>query len=48
MATFSSRYIFFSTSPRNPRLIQGILKVILDGGLDGKEYTRELQAQFYN
>ncbi|WP_461215664.1 AlwI family type II restriction endonuclease [Lacticaseibacillus sp. GG6-2] len=48
MATFSSRYIFFSTSPRNPRLIQGILKVILDGGLDGKAYTRALQAQFYN
>lgn len=47
MATFRSRYLFFSTSPRNPKLIPGILGVIKDNNLNNQPYNEQLQIDFY-
>lgn len=48
MSVFKERFLFFSTSPRNPRLIVDYIKVAENSGLDGKEYNESLQKSFYN
>lgn len=48
MATFNERFLFFSTSPRNPRLIVDYIQVAQQEGLDGKEYNQDLQTNFYD
>lgn len=47
MSTFNERFIFFSTNPRSPLKVQLVLKVIRDFHLQGKPYTKKLQAEFY-
>lgn len=47
MSSFGERFLFFSTQPRNPIVIKRILKVVKKYNLDGKQYTKELQKEFY-
>lgn len=47
MSNFKSRYIFASTSPRNPKLIQSVLKTIKDSNLEAKIYNEDVQRKFY-
>ncbi|WP_278951237.1 AlwI family type II restriction endonuclease [Lactobacillus apis] len=47
MSQFNSRYIFASTSPRNPELIPKILEIIEKNKLNGKIYNEDLQKKFY-
>ena len=47
MSQFNSRYIFASTSPRNPELIPRILEIIVENKLNGKIYNEDLQKEFY-
>lgn len=48
MATFNERFLFFSTSPRNPNLVPGYLKVIKRTGLDGVNYdNKTTPKKFY-
>lgn len=37
MSSFGERFLFFSTNPRNPKLIKLILQVIKDNGLNNQD-----------
>uniref|UniRef100_UPI0022E37BD4 hypothetical protein n=1 Tax=Limosilactobacillus mucosae TaxID=97478 RepID=UPI0022E37BD4 len=47
MSSFGERFLFFSTNPRNPKLIKLILQVIKDNGLNNQDYNEDVQADFY-
>jgi hypothetical protein len=47
MVNFGERFLFFSTSPRNPLLIKKYIDVIEKNGLEGRIYGLSLQADFY-
>ncbi|MGV3202634.1 AlwI family type II restriction endonuclease [Limosilactobacillus reuteri] len=47
MSSFKERFLFFSTHPRNPKLIKLILQVIKDNGLNNQDYNEDVQAAFY-
>ncbi|GHU42639.1 hypothetical protein FACS1894193_08330 [Bacilli bacterium] len=47
MANFGERFLFFSTSPRNPFLIKKYIEIIGENKLEGRIYDSSLQADFY-
>ena len=47
MSSFGERFLFFSTQPRSPIVVKRILKVVKKYKLNGKQYTNELQKEFY-
>lgn len=48
MSRFGERFLFFSTSPRNPRLIPKYISVLQENGFEGRIYDIDFQKDAYD